>query len=90
MGIQVAAVPMFDGKVTAADVYVNIRDLFTTKREGTYQLFYKVEYAKDDVKLMNVNKVVDSVSPVLDVWATAYNHLKLALTADGLTYTDVV
>lgn len=88
MGLNVPAVPMFEGKVTASDLYVVVRDLVTTKEDTNYIMYYRVEYSKDGVRLMGVNKNTTSPTPILDVWATAYNHLKAALTADGLAFTD--
>lgn len=88
MGLNVPAVPMFDGKVTASDLYVVVRDIVSTKDETNFVMYYRVEYSKDGVRLMGVNKTTTSPTPILDVWAAAYNDLKAALTADSLAYTD--
>ena len=103
MGVTIESYPVYNGAATLQNVYINVRDLRTTKeiersfnpetRENTsthiYKLEFIVNYTLND-NTINTNFISkQSETPYTgNLWELAYTELKANLDAENLTHSD--
>ena len=90
--------PIYNGAATLQDVYVNIRDLRTTKKveidnenttKNIYELEFIVNYRYNNNRI-NTNFVTkQSETPYTgNLWDLAYTEVKAKLHDENLTHSD--
>ena len=103
MGVTIETYPVYNGAATLQNVYVNVRDLRTTKEvergfnletnENTSKDIYKLEfivnYSLND-NTINTNFISkQSETPYTgNLWELAYTEVKANLDAENLTHSD--
>lgn len=98
MGITINSYPVYDNLTSIPNVYLNIRDIKTTK-EKTIDIsnleidVYKIEFIyniKKDNKHIFTSIITASSETVYtdDLWSTAYTLIKADLTSKGLVFSD--
>ena len=103
MGVTIESYPVYNGAITLQNVYVNVRELRTTKEvdggfnietnENTstniYKLEFIVNYSFND-NTINTNFISkQSETPYTgNLWELAYTELKANLDAENLTHSD--
>ena len=96
MGLTVTSLPIMNGIVTVDNVYVNIRDIRTTKQNinnnaNPYELefFYFVVKDNNNIEGKLIKKT--STEPYVgNLWDLAYIALKEKLTEKNLEFSDVL
>ena len=96
MGLTITSFPIMNGVATVNDVYVNIRDIKTTKKNVSINdnvIEYELEfiyYVKKDVQDLTVDLIKKtSTEPYTgNPWELAYTALKEDLTSKNLEFTD--
>jgi len=94
MGLTIVSYPVYDGLASLENVYVNIRDLETTKytdnnSEYMYKFQFFINYSIND-KQVNTNFISkESKTPYTgNLWDLAYTEVKAKLDAENLTHSD--
>ena len=103
MGVTITNYNIFDGAVTLQNVYINIRDIMTTKdieigfdnesnqdiQKTLYKLQFNINYIFNG-KTINTNFIsIQSETPYTEnIWELAYIELKSHLDSENLTYSD--
>lgn len=90
MGLNVNEFKILNGAVTLDTVYVNVKDMITSKNDDNmytfnFMTFYKLN--NETVYVENISTNHETVE-ALDPWSFAYNLLKEKLTERGYTFTD--
>lgn len=91
MGLNVNDFKILNGAVTLDTVYVNVRDMITSKNDDdniytfNFMTFYKLN--NEIVYIENISTNHDNVE-ALDPWSFAYKVLKEKLTERGYIFTD--
>lgn len=98
MGITIDSYPVYDNLTSIPNVYLNIRDIKTTK-EKTFDIsnlekdIYKIEFLynikKDNKHIFT--SIINASSETAytdDLWSTAYTLMKEDLTSKGFTFSD--
>lgn len=98
MGITINSYPVYDNLTSIPNVYLNIRDIKTTK-EKTMDIsnlekdIYKIEFIYN-IKKENKHIFTSFISASSesaytdDVWSIAYNIIKAELTSKSLVFSD--
>lgn len=103
MGITIESYPMYNGAVTLQNVYVNVRDIRTTKEveidfntetnkntsTNIYKLEFIVKYTFNE-NTINTNFILkQSETPYTgNLWDLAYTELKTILNAENFIHID--
>lgn len=99
MGLTINSYPVYDNLTSIPNVYLNIRDIKTTKEKSIdvstnlEKDIYKIEFIyfikKDNKHIYSslLNTSSDSAY-TNDLWSTAYTLMKEELTKKGLTFSD--
>ena len=94
MGLTVTSLPIMNGIVTVDNVYVNIRDIKTTKQNidsnvDPYELefIYFVKKENNNIEARQLKKT-SAEAFVGNLWDLAYQHLKSELTNKSLEFVD--
>ena len=103
MGVTIESYPVYNGAATLQNVYLNIRDLRTTKKverdfdietnenttKSIYELEFIVNYTFND-NTVNTNFISkESKTPYTgNLWDLAYTEVKAKLNAENLSYSD--
>lgn len=103
MGVTIESYPVYNGAATLQNVYVNIRDLRTTKEverdfdiernENTTKSIYKLEFIVNytfNNNTINTNFISkQSETPYTgNLWDLAYTKVKENLDDENLTHSD--
>lgn len=94
MGLTITSFPIMNGIATVDNVYVNIRDIKTTKQNigssvGPYELEF-VYHAKKENTNVEVKLIRKTSTEAFtgNLWDLAYNYLKEELTNKSLEFVD--
>jgi hypothetical protein len=95
MGLTVTSFPIINGIATVDNVYINIRDIRTTKQTVNnttpYELefFYIVKKEENNISTQIITK--NSAEAFIgNLWDLAYEYLKEELTSKNLHFTDTL
>jgi len=99
MGLTIVSYPIHDGLATLPNVYVNIRNLETTKdikdynTNNTPEYIYKFQFVVNfqiNEKQIDTNLITkESETPfIINLWDLAYTEIKKKLDAQNLSYSD--
>lgn len=96
MGLTVTSLPIMNGVVTVDNVYVNIRDIKTTKQNidsnaEPYELefVYYVKKENNNIEAKLIRKT-STEAFIGNLWVLAYNYLKEELTNKSLEFVDSI
>lgn len=94
MGLTITSFPLMNGVATVDNVYVNIRDIKTTKQNidnnvAPYELEF-VYYAKKANNNLEAKLIRRTSTEAFteNLWDLAYNYLKEELTNKSLEFVD--
>ena len=94
MGLTVNSFPIMRGVAVVDNVYINIRDLKTTKQiiDNTIHEFYFVYQVIKEERIIETKLLMKNSSEVFEanIWDLAYKYLKEELTGQNLEFTDVL
>ena len=92
MGIEADKYFVLRGKATLGKCYIRVRDIATTKENGSHTFRYCIDVLVDDVLVTRDAKFLErSDVPITEnSWKVSYDHLKEELTKQGITFTDVL
>ena len=94
MGLTVNSFPIMGGIAVVDNVYINIRDIRTTKQiiDNTIHEFYFVYQVKKEERIIETKLLMKNSSEafVANLWDLAYKYLKEELTGQNLEFTDVL
>lgn len=94
MGLTVNSFPIMRGVAVVDNVYINIRDLKTTKQiiDNTIHEFYFVYQVIKEERIIETNLLMKNSSEAFEanIWDLAYKYLKEELTGQNLEFTDVL
>ena len=90
MGLTIQSMPVYEGLTQINNVYVNIRDIITTKDAyNRYSVRFLTNYSKEDkaIKSEMVYKQLE-IPHTNNIWQTCYDYLKEELRELGLIWSD--
>lgn len=94
MGLTVNSFPIMGGIAVVDNVYINIRDIRTTKQiiDNTIHEFYFVYQVIKEERIIETKLLMKNSSEafVANLWDLAYKYLKEELTGQNLEFTDVL
>lgn len=94
MGLTVNSFPIMRGVAVVDNVYINIRDLKTTKQiiDNTIHEFYFVYQVIKEERIIETKLLMKNSSEAFEanIWDLAYKYLKEELTGQNLKFTDVL
>ena len=94
MGLTVNSFPIMRGVALVDNVYINIRDLKTTKQiiDNTIHEFYFVYQVIKEERIIETKLLMKNSSEAFEanIWDLAYKYLKEELTGQNLEFTDVL
>jgi hypothetical protein len=94
MGLTVNSFPIMRGVAVVDNVYINIRDIRTTKQiiDNTIHEFYFVYQVIKEERIIETKLLMKNSSEafVANLWDLAYKYLKEELTGQNLEFTDVL
>ena len=94
MGLTVNSFPIMRGVAVVDNVYINIRDLKTTKQiiDNSIHEFYFVYQVIKEERIIETKLLMKNSSEafVANLWDLAYKYLKEELTGQNLEFTDVL
>jgi|TARA_Y100000389_G_scaffold98599_1_gene95260 hypothetical protein len=94
MGLTVNSFPIMRGVAVVDNVYINIRDLKTTKQiiDNTIHEFYFVYQVIKEERIIETKLLMKNSSEAFEanIWDLAYKYLKEELTGQNLEFTDVL
>lgn len=94
MGLTVNSFPIMGGIAVVDNVYINIRDLRTTKHvidKIIYEFHFVYQVIKEE-RIIETKLLVKNSSEafVANIWDVAYKYLKEELTGKNIEFTDVL
>lgn len=96
MGLTITSFPIINGVATVDNVYVNIRDIKTTKQNidnnaEPYELEF-IYYAKKENNNLEAKLIRKTSTEAFigNLWDLAYQHLKEELTNKSLEFVDSI
>ena len=94
MGLTVNSFPIMRGVAVVDNVYINIRDLKTTKQiiDNSIHEFYFVYQVIKEERIIETKLLMKNSSEAFEanIWDLAYKYLKEELTGQNLEFTDVL
>ena len=94
MGLTVNSFPIMGGIAVVDNVYINIRDIRTTKQiiDNTIHEFYFVYQVIKEERIIETKLLMKNSSEafVANLWDLAYKYLKEELTGKNIEFTDVL
>lgn len=94
MGLTVNSFPIMGGIAVVDNVYINIRDLRTTKRniDNIIHEFHFVYQVIKEERIIETKLIMKNSSGafVENIWDVAYKYLKEELTGKSIEFTDVL
>tara|TARA_R110002167_G_scaffold335053_1_gene542310 strand:+ start:441 stop:710 length:270 start_codon:yes stop_codon:yes gene_type:complete len=88
MGLDVKNILILNGSIKVDNVYINIRNITTTKEETNFNLGFKYLIYKDNNFIESVYIKKENITLNKNIWEFCYDLLKDDLKTKNLDFTD--
>ena len=88
MGLDVKNILILNGSVKVDNVYINLRNITTTKEETNFNLGFKYLIYKNNNLIESVYIKRENININKNIWEFCYDLLKDDLKTKNLDFTD--
>ena len=88
MGLDVKNILILNGSVKVDNVYINLRNITTTKEETNFNLGFKYLIYKNNNLIESVYIKREKININKNIWEFCYDLLKDDLKTKNLDFTD--